>query len=73
MGNNSQSRKWSLVINNPLEAHRYLRKAAPVFARLLLHGRRDSDNGDISHACFLLRSIAVTLFYRQKAFPHSPY
>ena len=77
MGNNSQSRKWSLVINNPLEAgldHTAIsEKAAPVFARLLLHGRRDSDNGDISHACFLLRSIAVTLFYRQKAFPHSPY
>ena len=56
MGNNSQSRKWSLVINNPLEA-----------------GLDHTAISEKLHACFLLRSIAVTLFYRQKAFPHSPY
>ena len=66
MGNNSQSRKWALVINNPLEAG--LDHAA--IAKLLsLHGGRNSDDRDISHACIFLCSIAGTLSHRETPFP----
>ncbi len=65
MGNNTQSRKWSLVINNPLEAgldHAAISgNSAPLFSGLFLHGRRDRDNRNISHAylsCILPRPCA---------------
>lgn len=69
MGNNTQSRKWSLVINNPLEAGLttlLFGKFCPLlFSRLFLHGRRDRNNRDISHAYLPVFSFAHALLHNQ--------
>ena len=68
MGNNTQSRKWSLVINNPLEAgleRRYPGNPAPLFSGLFLQGRRDCNNRDISHAYLPVLSLTHALLHHQ--------
>lgn len=76
MENNTQARKWALVINNPLGAgldHAAIREILYRFSDLFLHGGRDSDNRNLSHAYFPVFSLAHALFHGQKPFRHGAY
>lgn len=69
MGNNTQSRKWSLVINNPLEAgldHSAIREILPRFSpAYFCMADRDRNNRDISHAYLPVFSFAHALLHNQ--------